>query len=320
MTQKTIDFINKAVIIHGKRYEYSKSEYYNAHTKLTITCPIHGDFLIRPSNHIGGHQGCKKCGIERRPQNKTKSIENFILNANIIHKNKYDYSKAIYTDSYTKLIITCPVHGDFLMRPNAHIGGHQGCKLCNKNRYKSVNDYQGTTKICKSCNKEKLISEYYIDNGYYRGNCKDCEKAIKVEYRKDPINKKQLRLYHRKYKNNRRKNDPAFRLRCDIPTIIRRSIKKKYYNDSIWNYLPYTPIELKEHLEKQFDDKMSWDNHGTYWHIDHIIPKVAFHYDSETHPDFIKCWRLENLRPLRADENMKKSSIYNGKRLYSKYL
>lgn len=318
MDKKTQQFILKARKIHLNKYNYTDAIYVNAVTKICIICPIHGNFLMRPNNHLNG-QGCKQCGISIRPQNKPKSSERFIIDSKSIHHNNYDYSKVHYVDNSTKVEITCPVHGSFLMRPYAHLQG-QGCPKCRKCHHKSVIKYPYQTKLCHACKLEKSVSEYYVDNGYYRGNCKDCEKKIKVEYRKDPANKSRLRTYHKQYRNSRRIIDPVYRLRVDIPTIIRRSIKKKYYKDSIWNYLPYTPIQLKEHLEKQFEASMTWDNHGDYWHIDHIIPQAAFQYDSENHPDFIKCWALNNLRPLKATDNMHKSSIHNGKRIFKRYL
>ena len=318
MEDKTNIFIQKSNVVHNGKYDYTKSHYINALTKLYIICPVHGDFLIRPNNHLNG-QGCKKCGIERRVQNKPKSSGIFIVDAQQIHHIKYNYSKINYIDNSTKIEIICPEHGSFWMRPNSHLNG-QGCPPCNRNHHKSVKDYLNKTIVCQSCNIEAPISNYYIDNGYYRKSCKECEKQSKVEYRKNPINKERLRKYHKRYRNTRRKVDPIFRLRMDIPTIVRRSIKKNYNGDSIWNYLPYNPKELKEHLEKQFDNKMNWDNHGSYWHIDHIIPQAMFHYDNESHPDFIKCWALNNLRPFPAVDNMKKSSIYNGKRITRKYL
>ena len=242
----------------------------------------------------------------------------FIEKANGVHNKLYDYSKSVYVKNNVKIEIICSVHGSFWQRPYAHLSG-QGCPLCNRLHHKSIYDYDKLTKVCRKCNIEKSINEYYIGGSYFRGNCKSCEKQIKVEYRKNPVNKSRIRLYHQKYKNERRLTDPVYRLRCDIPAIIRRSIKKKYYNDSIWKYLPYTPQDLKQHLEKQFDETMTWENHGKVWHIDHIIPQAVFHYNSEMHPDFGKCWSLNNLRPLFALDNMKKSSIYNGKRITTKY-
>ena len=318
MEDITNKFILQSNIIHNNKYNYSKSSYIDAKTKICITCFSHGDFFMRPNNHLGG-QGCKRCGIESRRQNVPKSLSEFVFDSKLIHGDKYNYSKVNYINTKTKVELICFIHGSFWMRPNSHLNS-QGCPSCGRNRHKLVSEYLDKTKICTKCKIEKSTLDFYIDGGYYRGKCKECEKNIKSEYRKVPKNKDRIRKYHKIYKNNRRQHDPIFRLRMDIPTIIRRSIKKKFYKDSIWNYLPYTPTELKNHIESQFDSKMTWDNHGNYWHIDHIIPQAAFFYDSETHPDFIKCWALTNLRPLEAKNNMHKSSIYNGKRLSSKYL
>ena len=77
--------------------------------------------------------------------------------------------------------------------------------------------------------------------------------------------------------------------------------------------MPYTQQQLREHLEKQFEPWMNWDNHGRAnsnkktWQIDHVIPQSLLTYDSMEHPNFQKCWALENLRPLDAIENLKKS-------------
>ena len=79
-----------------------------------------------------------------------------------------------------------------------------------------------------------------------------------------------------------------------------------------WKAAPYTSRVLREHLESQFTEDMNWDNHGTYWHIDHIVPQAALSYDSIEHPNFLKCWALENLQPLPASENRTKNSLYEG--------
>jgi 5-methylcytosine-specific restriction endonuclease McrA len=53
---------------------------------------------------------------------------------------------------------------------------------------------------------------------------------------------------------------------------------------------------------------MTWDNYGSYWHVDHIYPHSKLPYDSMDHPNFLKAWALNNLQPLEAIENMKKSN------------
>ena len=67
----------------------------------------------------------------------------------------------------------------------------------------------------------------------------------------------------------------------------------------------YTVTVLKAHLEKQFTEGMTWENHGA-WHIDHIIPICAFNYESPGDLDFKRCWALGNLQPLWAEDNIKK--------------
>ena len=61
-------FIQKAKEIHGDVYDYSKVNYVNAHEKVVITCPDHGDFEQTPNNHLNG-QGCPKCtGRQSKPE------------------------------------------------------------------------------------------------------------------------------------------------------------------------------------------------------------------------------------------------------------
>ena len=57
MQDKTENFINKAKKIHGDKYDYSKVEYVNNHTKVCVICPKHGEFWQRPKPHLSKH-GC----------------------------------------------------------------------------------------------------------------------------------------------------------------------------------------------------------------------------------------------------------------------
>ena len=85
-----------------------------------------------------------------------------------------------------------------------------------------------------------------------------------------------------------------------------------------WNALPYTPWDLREHLEGQFEEWMNWDNRGNVkdcWTLDHIIPQSHFYWESLEDRDFQECWALSNLRPLCALKNVSK-----GNRLTQQYL
>lgn len=60
---------------------------------------------------------------------KKSNTEEFILKSLNKHGDKYDYSKVEYVGNKSKIIITCPKHGEFLQRPNDHLSGY-GCKKC----------------------------------------------------------------------------------------------------------------------------------------------------------------------------------------------
>lgn len=116
--------------------------------------------------------------------------------------------------------------------------------------------------------------------------------------------KKAKAEYNRKWKNDRYANNVGYKLRCIISTAVRRSLLNEK-DDSIKNLLGYSIQELKEHLEAQFEDWMTWDNLGLTakelkqtWQIDHIKPVNTFNITSTDCEDFKKCWALENLRPL----------------------
>ena len=72
-SKKTIDFIKISSIKHDNFYNYDKSIYAGAKTKLIITCPLHGDFEQTPPNHKSG-QGCFKCGHTCKENRPTQGL------------------------------------------------------------------------------------------------------------------------------------------------------------------------------------------------------------------------------------------------------
>lgn len=112
----TETFIQKSRSVHGDKYEYHKSEYKNKKTPIKITCPNHGDFEMWPQTHYSG-QGCRYCAIDRVSRSKHYDTEKFVEKARRVHGDFYDYSKVDYVSSRDKVIVVCPVHGDFLAQP-----------------------------------------------------------------------------------------------------------------------------------------------------------------------------------------------------------
>ena len=122
----TEEFIEKARIIHGATYDYSKTVYTHSLAKITIICKIHGEVEQTPSNHLQG-KICKYCAIDI----KTSSKEEFIQKATKIHGSKYDYSKVVYENNKIDVIIKCPTHGEFKQTPNCHLK-RQECPECGR--------------------------------------------------------------------------------------------------------------------------------------------------------------------------------------------
>lgn len=141
----TKDFIAKASKIHENKYNYSKTIYTKKDNKVLITCPIHGDFLQVASNHLSGY-GCYDCGIDSIKNKQKLGNNKFIKKANIIHNNKYRYKNTIYTNTSTKITITCPIHGDFQQTPQVHLLGH-GCQKCSPCKRRDTNDFINESNI-----------------------------------------------------------------------------------------------------------------------------------------------------------------------------
>jgi hypothetical protein len=129
---KTELFIAKANKIHGNRYNYSKVNYINAKTKITIICRDHGEFYQTPSNHLSNYN-CQKCA-----KNFQLNTESFIEKAKCIHNNKYDYSKVNYINTDTQIIIICKEHGEFTQIPDFHINRKCGCPKCSNNKVELI--------------------------------------------------------------------------------------------------------------------------------------------------------------------------------------
>jgi hypothetical protein len=122
------EFINRSKTVHRIKYDYSKVEYKNALTKVTIVCPLHGEFAQTPMAHLKGRR-CQKCGVDLQKLSMIYSNDEYIYQAKLLHKNTYDYSKINYVNAHTKICIRCKKHGDFYQTPNSHLNGN-GCPKC----------------------------------------------------------------------------------------------------------------------------------------------------------------------------------------------
>lgn len=123
------DFIRDARKIHGDKYNYDKVEYKTARIKVTITCPIHGDFQQAPYVHMAC-KGCRKCANDKLFDERKADITHFIKKSREKHGDTYDYSLVKYVNARTRVDIVCSKHGVFSALPYVHwdTGGH--CPDC----------------------------------------------------------------------------------------------------------------------------------------------------------------------------------------------
>lgn len=131
MKLTTEQFIEKARAVHGVRYDYTNAKYVKAKAKVTIICPIHGEFEQTPDSHTRG-SGCPYCA-----HNLTSSTSKFIDKAISVHGDKYLYDNTNYIKAHGKVTITCPEHGIFSITPLNHLQGH-GCPVCSGNKHNTT--------------------------------------------------------------------------------------------------------------------------------------------------------------------------------------
>lgn len=132
---------------------------------------------------------------------------------------------------------------------------------------------------------------------------RDKNLAIMKAYKQN--NKEKIKIYTRNYSRNRKKIDLNFKLKCALRTRLNEAINNKYKTGSAIKDLGCSVQELKEHLEKQFQNGMTWENWSVHgWHIDHIIPLASF--DLTDKEQFLKACHYTNLQPLWAKDNISK--------------
>ena len=122
------EFIKLAKDAHGDTYDYQFALYVDNITKVKLVCRKHGIFEQTPKHHLRG-EGCFQCGRDITGRKKTKTTNDFIADAKLVHGDKFDYSKSVYTGASKKLEIVCHKHGSFTQKATHHLGG-VGCPYC----------------------------------------------------------------------------------------------------------------------------------------------------------------------------------------------
>lgn len=161
---------------------------------------------------------------------------------------------------------------------------------CQANRDKR-NAYM---KVYQKDNKDKIKARKKL---YYDSN-KDKIKAREKAY--TMINKDKTNARRTAYLKNNINARVAHNIRSRVRLALKNNSKSANTMTLIGCDIPY----LKSYLAKQFNKKMNWDNYGSHWHIDHIVPCSRF--DLQRADEQVRCFHYSNLQPLQADVNISK--------------
>lgn len=134
------------------------------------------------------------------------------------------------------------------------------------------------------------------------------KKRIKYSTAWKKLNPEKNRASINKSNKKRKANDPGFRVQCNLRNRLKDIMKKvrKGGSNNISSLIGCTTKQLSAHLESTFKRGMTWENYGTKWHVDHIIPCASFDHTDEKQR--AQCWHWTNLRALDAQKNMDKSN------------
>lgn len=118
-TVTTESFIAEAIAIYGERYDYSKVEYKNREHRVTVICPIHGEFNVFAREHLDG-KGCPKC----------EKADKFLAKLHEKFGDKFGLEQFVYQSSTEPVTLICPEHGAFSRLPNQILSSTFGCPEC----------------------------------------------------------------------------------------------------------------------------------------------------------------------------------------------
>lgn len=185
-------------------------------------------------------------------------------------------------------------------------------------------------KVCTRCGESKPESEFVKKKKQNLNWCRPCNAIYHREYRKkrkekDPSyaeyeREKQREWWekNREYGNKRqreyRKNNEKFRISNATRARYKYAVSNMLRGtmlETTFELVGCTPQEFRDHLESQFDEKMSWDNYATYWEIDHIQPIGTF--DLNDPEQVKKAFHYTNCRPLYWEENRQRNREWQRK-------
>jgi hypothetical protein len=160
---------------------------------------------------------------------------------------------------------------------------------------------------CRLCDLIKPLDDFPNDSRgrvYYnkKSYCNHCAlEEYRRPYWRTQAGKDSKRKADFKYKTKRLKEDPLYKFSCNVRALVRNSLTRKGFSKGgkrTTDILGCSVPEAREHIKKQFKERMTWENHGE-WEIDHIVPVALAKTEEEAialnhHSNFQPLWKKEN--------------------------
>ena len=175
---------------------------------------------------------------------------------------------------------------------------HVSCTYCGKEFTRS----QAELKRSGSCCSRLCFTMYRRNRVLLACHC--CGKEYSVRAHKATTSKFCSRACQR-WRSDEHK--AMQRLNQRITIQIWQALRQQKAGRKWEEFVNFTLADLRHRLESLFVPGMSWSNIGQ-WHIDHIRPRASFSFNGPNDPDFKECWKLDNLQPLWARDNMVKGA------------
>ena len=264
-TTKT--FIQKAIEIHGNKYDYSRVNYITSKDNVTIICHKHGMFSQRANHHLLG-SGCKKCN-QKIPIHQKITTDDFIQKAIEIHGNKYDYSLVNYVDSKSLIKIKCKNNHIFTQRPGDHLLGY-GCRFCivhdtdsfikkakeihgNLYDYSLVKYEYSTIKIKIICKKHGQFETRANNHLSLKRGCPNCRKSKNEDLISNLLKNNNIKFkFQKKFENCRFKYILTFDFYLSDFNICIEYDGKQHYFDIYNCPEEFKKTQLRDEIKNNF--------------------------------------------------------------------
>jgi hypothetical protein len=209
-----------------------------------------------------------------------------------------------------------------------------------KEKHKAYRQRPDVKKRNQEISKRPEIIEYhkqYRNDPEHKKKQSEFSKTYRVEYNKRPEVVKRVKEYYTEYEarptviqrrednkscpefrerinkrmRERYATDPKYKMTVTMRSRFRQVVLNEFKGESVLVLVGCIDDHLIKWLEYQFDENMDWENHGEYWHVDHIKPCASFDFTNVE--DQKECFHWTNLQPLFKIDNIIKSDTYNDK-------